>query len=109
MLRQVRNLRIELNKIDSTTELVIGYLTYHAGKLWNECNYLIENKQVKVNLFDIYNKIKDNSIHKKALHSRTSQIVIDELIRAWKNFFDYIKNPNKYPSKVKPPRYMDKN
>ncbi len=105
----MRALRIELNKIDDKTKTILGYLTYHAGKLWNECNYLLHNKIAKVSMYDIYNKIKDNSIHKKSLHSRTAQIVIDELVRAWKNFFDYLKNPSKYPNEIKPPKYMDKN
>ncbi len=59
-------------------------------------------------MYDIYNKIKDNSIHKKSLHSRTAQIVIDELVRAWKNFFDYLENKSKYFDVVKLPKYMDK-
>ncbi len=90
-------------------KLFLGYLTYHAGKLWNECNYLLHNKIAKVNMYDIYNKIKDSSIHKKSLHSRTAQIVIEELVRSWKNFFDYLKNKSKYPNEIKPPKYMDKN
>jgi putative transposase len=40
----MRALRIELNKIDDKTKTILGYLTYHAGKLWNECNYLLHNK-----------------------------------------------------------------
>lgn len=104
----MRALRIELNKIDDKTKTILGYLTYHAGKLWNECNYLLHNKLAKVNKYDIYNKIKNTSIHKKSLHSRTAQIVIEELVRVWKNFFDHLKNPSKYPNKVKPPKYVDK-
>jgi len=59
----MRALRIELNKIDDRTKTILGYLTYHAGKLWNECNYLLHNKIAKANMYDIYNKIKDSSIH----------------------------------------------
>ena len=70
MSRQVeRSLRIELNNIDTTINMVLGYLTYHAGKPWNEANYLIKNELAKPNKFDLYNKLKDTSIHKKSLQS----------------------------------------
>ncbi|SNZ10209.1 hypothetical protein SAMN06265182_1788, partial [Persephonella hydrogeniphila] len=52
-----RSLRIELNSIDQITSIVLGYLTYHAGKLWNEANYLVKNKIAKPNKFDLYNKL----------------------------------------------------
>jgi len=105
--RVKRSLRIELNKIDQTINIVLGYLTYHAGKLWNEANYLIKNKLAKPNQFDLYNKLKNKSIHKKSLQSRTAQIVLDELSRAWQNFFHYLNNPKRYPSPVKPPKYSN--
>lgn len=109
MSRKVkRSLRIELNNIDTATNIVLGYLTYHAGKLWNEANYLVKNKLAKPNKFDIYNKLKDTSIHKKSLQSRTAQIVLDELSRGWQNFFKYLQTPEKYPSPVKPPKYNKK-
>jgi len=104
----IGSLRIELNKIDEITQIVLGYLTYHAGKLWNEANYLLKNKLAKPNQYDLYNKLKDISIHKKSLHSRTAQIVLDELSRAWQNFFKYLQNPEKYPSPVEPPKYSSK-
>ncbi len=59
-----RSLRIELTNIDQTTQIILGYLTYHAGKLWNEANYLVKNKLAKPNQYDLYNKLKDTSIHK---------------------------------------------
>ncbi|WP_457643566.1 RNA-guided endonuclease InsQ/TnpB family protein [Persephonella sp.] len=109
MSRKVkRSLRIELNSIDQTTQIILGYLTYHAGKLWNEANYLVKNKLAKPNQYDLYNKLKDTSVHKKSLQSRTAQIVLDELSRAWQNFFDYLQKPEKYPSPVKSPKYNKK-
>jgi len=30
-----RSLRIELNNIDNIAQITLGYITYHAGKLWN--------------------------------------------------------------------------
>ena len=103
-----RSLRIELNNVNTTTNIVLSYLTYHAGKLWNEANYLVKNKLAKPNKFDLYNKLKDTSIHKKSLQSRTAQIVLDELSRCWQNFFKYLQKPEKYPSPVKPPKYNKK-
>ncbi len=109
MSRKVkRSLRIELSNVDQTSQIILGYLTYHAGKLWNKANYLVKNKLAKPNQYDLYNKLKDTSIHKKSLQSRTAQIVLDELSRAWQNFFDYLQNPEKYPSPVKPPKYGSK-
>ncbi|EDP74269.1 hypothetical protein [Hydrogenivirga sp. 128-5-R1-1] len=119
-VRVKRSLRIELNtfakqigdlkgsNIDQTTQIVLGYLTYHAGKLWNEANYIVKNKLAKPNKFDLYNKLKDTSIHKKSLQSRTAQIILDELSRGWQNFFKYLQKPEKYPSPVKPPKYNKK-
>ncbi len=103
-----RSLRMELSNIDQTTSIVLGYLTYHAGKLWNEANYLVKNKLAKPNKYDLYNKLKDTSIHKKSLQSRTAQIILDELSRGWQNFFKYLQKPEKYPSPVKPPKYNKK-
>ncbi len=109
MSRKVkRSLRIELNNIDQTTQVILGYLTYHAGKLWNEANYLVKNKLAKPNQYDLYNKLKDTSMHKKSLQSRTAQIVLDELSRGWQNFFKFLQAPEKYPSPVKPPKYNKK-
>ncbi|MGC8816115.1 MAG: RNA-guided endonuclease InsQ/TnpB family protein, partial [bacterium] len=38
-------------------------------------------------MFDLYKKLKD-SLHSKNLQSRTTQIVLDELVRAYKNAFN---------------------
>ncbi len=107
-VRTKRNLRIELNNANTTTSIVLGYLTYHAGKLWNEANHLVKNKLAKPNKFDLYNKLKDTSIHKKSLQSRTAQIILEELSRGWQNFFKYLQKPGKYPSPVKPPKFNKK-
>ena len=92
IIKVKRNLRIELNKIDKTTKIVLDYLTYYTGKLWDEVKHLIKDKPVKPNRFDLYNKLKDASIHKKSLQSKTAQIALDELSRAWQNFFKYLQN-----------------
>jgi len=91
LFKEFPELKIELNKTDKTTQIILGYITYHAGKLWNEANYLVVNKLAKPNKFDLYNKLKDASIHKKSLQSRTAQIVLDELSRDWQNFFKFLQ------------------
>ena len=52
-----RSLRIELNNIDNIAQIILGYITYHAGKLWNKASYLVKNEQAKANKFDLYNKL----------------------------------------------------
>jgi putative transposase len=34
--------------------------------------------------------------------------VFSHVVRGWLNFFDYIKNPHKYPHPVKPPKFKNK-
>ncbi|MGC8816169.1 MAG: RNA-guided endonuclease InsQ/TnpB family protein, partial [bacterium] len=80
----MRCLSISLNNLPEEYKVVLGYLTYHAGKLYNQALYLLKNKQAKVNMYDLYNKLKGN-LHSKNLQSRTTQIVLDELVRAYKN------------------------
>jgi putative transposase len=106
-----RALVIELNRLTKEQEIVFGYLTYHAGKLWNQANYLVKNRLAKPDYRDLYNKLKDNSMHLSSLQSRCAQIVLDELSRAWSNFFKFLKVPEKYKKKgvkiVKPPKYVN--
>jgi putative transposase len=94
-----RALVIELNRLVKEQEIILGYLTYHAGKLWNQANYLVKNKLAKPDYRDLYNKLKDNSIHLRSLQSRCAQIILDELSRGWNNFFRI--------EAVKPPKYVN--
>jgi putative transposase len=106
-----RALVIELNRLAKEQEIILGYLTYHAGKLWNQANYLVKNELAKPDYRDLYNKLKDNSINLRSLQSRCAQIVLDELSRGWSNFFKFLKDPEKYKKKgieaVKPPKYVN--
>ena len=106
-----RAISFELNHLTEEQEIILGYLTYHAGKLWNQANYLVRNKLAKPDYRDLYNKLKDNSINLRSLQSRSAQIVLDELSRGWSNFFKFLKDPEKYRKKgietVKPPRYVN--
>ncbi|RUM42207.1 MAG: transposase, partial [Desulfurobacterium sp.] len=101
----------ELNHLTEEQEIILGYLTYHAGRLWNQANYLIKNKLAKPFYPDLYNKLKDTSIHLRSLQSRSAQIVLDELSRGWINFFNFLENPEKFKKKginiVRPPKYVN--
>lgn len=112
MSRKVkRAIVFELNRLSVEQEIILGHLTYHAGRLWNQANYLIKNKLAKPYIFDLYNKLKDTSLHLHSLQSRSAQIVLDELSRGWKNFFKFLENPEKFKKKgietVKPPSYVN--
>ncbi len=104
-MKNLRCLTIVLNNLPPEYKVVLGYLTYHSGKLYNQALYLLKNRLAKVNMFDLYNKL-NSSIHLKALQSRTAQIVLDELVRAYKNWFEYLKNPQKFKGQeIKPPKF----
>jgi putative transposase len=97
----MRCLSISLNNLPEEYKVVLGYLTYHSGKLYNQALYLLKNKQAKVNVFDLYNKLKD-SLHSKNLQSRNAQIVLNELVRAYKNAFNGHSKFPKFRPKNKP-------
>nr|WP_273333941.1 transposase [Dictyoglomus turgidum] len=101
MPTSMRCLSISLNNLPEEYKVVLGYLTYHSGKLYNQALYLLKNKQAKVNVFDLYNKLKD-SLHSKNLQSRNAQIVLDELVRAYKNAFNGHSKFPKFRPKNKP-------
>ena len=94
MSRKVkRAIVFELSRLTEEQKIILGYLTYHAGKLWNQANYLIKNKLAKPYYVDLYHKLKDTSIHLLSLQSRCAQIILDELARGWSNFFKFLENP----------------
>ncbi|MBW1975329.1 MAG: hypothetical protein JRI45_07130, partial [Deltaproteobacteria bacterium] len=79
--------------------------------LWNQANYLVKNRLAKPDYRDLYNKLKDTSLHLRSLQSRSAQIVLDELSRGWSNFFKFLGNPEKFKKKgietVRPPGYVN--
>jgi putative transposase len=85
----------------------IRWLCFNAGKLFNCANYLIKTGSAKPNIYDLYNKLSSN-FFKLNLHSQTTTKVFSHVVRGWLNFFDYLKNPHKYPHPVKPPRFKSK-
>jgi len=105
-----RVLVFELNPLTKEEEITLGHLTYHAGRLWNQANYLIKNKLARPNCQELYNRLKDTSIHLRSLQTYSAQIVLDELSRRWINFFKFLENPEKFKKKeisvVKPPKYV---
>jgi putative transposase len=85
----------------------IRWLCFNSGKLFNCANYLIKTGSAKPNIYDLYNKLSSN-FFKLNLHSQTTTKVFSHVVRGWLNFFDYIKNPQKYPHPVKPPKFKSK-
>jgi putative transposase len=85
----------------------IRWLCFNAGKLFNCANYLIKTGSAKPNIYDLYNKLSSN-FFKLNLHSQTTTKVFSHVVRGWLNFFDYLKNPHKYPHPVKPPKFKSK-
>ncbi len=108
MPKSMRCFIIALRNASEREKIVLGYLTYHSGKLYNQALYLLQTKQAKLNMYDLYRKLQ-TSIVLKALHSRTAQIVLDETIRAYKNWLNYIRHPEKFKGKqVNKPRFRPK-
>jgi putative transposase len=85
----------------------IRWLCFNSGKLFNCANYLIKTGSAKPNIYDLYNKLSSN-FFKLNLHSQTTTKVFSHVVRGWLNFFDYLKNPHKYPHPVKPPKFKSK-
>jgi putative transposase len=85
----------------------IRWLCFNAGKLFNCANYLIKTGSAKPNIYDLYNKLSSN-FFKLNLHSQTTIKIFSHVVRGWLNFFDYFKNPHKYPHPVKPPKFKSK-
>jgi putative transposase len=85
----------------------IRWLCFNAGKLFNCANYLIKTGAAKPNIYDLYNKLSSN-FFKLNLHSQTTTKILSHVVRGWLNFFDYLKNPHKYPHPVKPPKFKNK-
>ncbi len=106
MPKPLKCLTIALNDIPAEYQIALGYLTYHSGKLFNQALYLIKTKQAKINTYDLYNKLKDSSLHLRNLQSRSAQIVLDELVRAFKNAFNGIAKFPKFRPKTEPHRTL---
>ncbi|MGC9124462.1 MAG: RNA-guided endonuclease InsQ/TnpB family protein, partial [Thermoplasmata archaeon] len=101
----MRCLSISLNNLPEEYKVVLGYLSYHSGKLYNHDLYLLKNNQAKVNMFDLYNRLK-GSLHSNNLQSRTTQIFLDELVRSYKNDFKGHTKFPKFRPKNKPHRTL---
>jgi putative transposase len=106
MSKSLRCLAIALTDIPDEYKITLGYLTYHSGKLFNQALYLVKTKQAKINTYDLYNKLKDSSLHLKNLQSRSAQIVLDEIVRAFKNGFNGNAKFPKFRPKTKPHRTL---
>jgi len=65
MSKFLRGLTIALTDIPNEYKIALGYLTYHSGKLFNQALYPIKTQKAKFNTYDLYNKLKDSSLHLK--------------------------------------------
>jgi putative transposase len=95
---------MELKNLSDEQFTILSYLTYHAGKLWNQANYLIHNKKVEPLSKKLYTALKDTSAAHKALPNVVKNYLYREVQKAWVNFFKSCKNNDKSKS----PHYMNK-
>ncbi len=98
-MKVFRCITINLKRLPKDYRTALGYMCYHSAKLWNQALFLLNKKEAKLNFYDLYNRLR-SSVHLRALQSRASQIILDELVRAYKNYF---KEPEKF-AKPKPRR-----
>ncbi len=93
-------------------------ICFLSKNLYNYANYCIRQSFCKTNKipseYELTGKFcKRNQKDYKLLPAQTAQQVIKLLYKNWKSFFkaikDYKKNPQKYLSKPKLPKYKDKN
>ena len=101
-------IRLDDKKYSSQLKIV-KELSFHTTKLYNIANYDCINDKV-LNYYDM-NKKYNNNWHKSFLHSHNYQHCLRGLAQNWKSYFkalaDFKKNPNKYKSMPKPPKYKN--
>ena len=95
----------------------IDKLCFLSKNLYNYANYCIRQSFTKTGRipseYELTGKLaKRKQADYKALPSQTSQQIIKLLYKNWKSFFnvikDYKKNPKKYKSRPKLPKYKDR-
>lgn len=47
MSAAMRCLTISLSNLPEEYKIVLGYLTYHSGRLYNQALYLLKNREAK--------------------------------------------------------------
>lgn len=114
-------MRIEKHKIKNNE--TINEMSITANNLYNHANFILRqnffnNKTDKgyrkfLNYNTIHRIIKNmNEENYIKLPRQTSQQVLRDLVNNWNNFRkaekDYFKNPSKYRSRPKPPKYKNK-
>lgn len=107
--------RVERHIIINNKQL--DNLTFLSKNLYNYVNYMIRQHFIKTGLmlgeYDITTQLtKENQVDFRALPNNTSQQIIRLLFKNWNSFFksikNYKKNPDKYKSKPKLPKYKKK-
>ncbi len=86
MPKSLRCLTIALTDIPDEYKITLGYLTYHSGKLFNQALHLVKTKQAKINIYDLYKKLKDSSLHLKIFNPAPPKSF-------WTNLLGLLKTP----------------
>ena len=88
-------------------------LCFRGKNLYNVCLYLIKQENIKGNniLYNLYHLIK-NTTEYKSLPSKVSALLIIDIQKVYKSYFNLMKsykiNPSKFTGKPKLPKYLDK-
>ncbi len=88
VMQTFRCIAINLRRLTKEHRTALVYMCYHSAKLWNQALFLLNKKEAKLNFYDLYNRLR-SSVHLRALQSRASQIILDELVRAYKKHLEY--------------------
>ena len=105
---------IRTEQIWLPSDKIISDLCHISKNLYNQGNYII--KQAEKGKWIRYNEIcgilKEESEDYKNLPTQSAQQILILLDKSWKSFFralkEYIKHPDKFLDKPKPPRYKKK-
>ncbi|WP_287585015.1 transposase, partial [Candidatus Borrarchaeum sp.] len=94
----------------------LSHLCHLSKNLYNEANYRIKQslkaQGIWIRYNELYHQLK-RSTNYRQLPAQTSQQTLQLLDKAWKSFFNAIKewkqHPKKFKKKPRPPKYKKKN
>ncbi len=94
----------------------LSHLCHLSKNLYNEANYTIKQslkaQGIWIRYNELYHQLK-RSTNYRQLPAQTSQQTLQLLDKAWKSFFNAIKewkqHPKKFKKKLRPPKYKKKN
>jgi putative transposase len=95
--------------------IVLSSLAHISKNLYNEANYIIRQEFFKSSSWIRYtalNRLLKTSENYKALPAQTAQQILMLVDKAWKSFFNAIRewkaHPNKFKARPRPPGYKNK-